>query len=100
MLMGTFGLVQPFCPTPKNQSCLDRAMFKDVGMLDLRKKLFSDYPAARNSGIRIARAWLQDLMFYAWQTHCKGLIFLPKKDHRTLSPDYTKAPINDYDGHP
>ena len=55
-LMGTFGQAEPFCPTPKaNRDCIEQSL-KDVGMLDMRKKLFSELSGGQKQRILIARA--------------------------------------------
>ena len=56
VLMGTFGQAKPFCPTPKaNRVWLEQCL-KDVGMLDMRKKLFSELSGGQKQRILIARA--------------------------------------------
>ena len=56
VLMGTFGQAKPFCPTPKaNRVWLEQCL-KDVGMLDMRKKLFSELSGGKKQRILIARA--------------------------------------------
>jgi ABC-type Mn2+/Zn2+ transport system ATPase subunit len=56
VLMGTFGQVRPFCPTPKTNRVLIEQCLKDVGMLDMRKKLFSELSGGQKQRILIARA--------------------------------------------
>ena len=56
VLMGTFGQVKPFCATTKmNRSRVEQCL-KDVGMLDMRKKLFSELSGGQKQRILIARA--------------------------------------------
>ena len=56
VLMGTFGQAKPFCPTPKaNRVWLEQCL-KDVGMLDMRKILFSELSGGQKQRILIARA--------------------------------------------
>ncbi|MCR4319330.1 MAG: ATP-binding cassette domain-containing protein, partial [Candidatus Brocadiaceae bacterium] len=56
VLMGTFGQAKPFCPTPQaNRVWLEQCL-KDVGMLDMRKKLFSELSGGQKQRILIARA--------------------------------------------
>ena len=54
--MGTFGQARPFCPTPKTNRVWIEQCLKDVGMLDLRKKLFSELSGGQKQRILIARA--------------------------------------------
>ena len=54
--MGTFGQARPFCPTPKANRVWIEQCLKDVGMLDLRKKLFSELSGGQKQRILIARA--------------------------------------------
>jgi len=56
VLMGTFGQVRPFCPTPKTNRVWIEQCLKDVGMLDMRKKLFSELSGGQKQRILIARA--------------------------------------------
>ena len=56
VLMGTFGQARPFCPTPKTNRVWIEQCLKDVGMLDLRKKLFSELSGGQKQRILIARA--------------------------------------------
>ncbi len=56
VLMGTFGQVRPFCPTPKTNRLWIEQCLKDVGMLDMRKKLFSELSGGQKQRILIARA--------------------------------------------
>lgn len=56
VLMGTFGQAKPFCPTPKTNRVWIEQCLKDVGMLDLRKKLFSELSGGQKQRILIARA--------------------------------------------
>ncbi|MDO8142317.1 MAG: ABC transporter ATP-binding protein [Candidatus Brocadiales bacterium] len=56
VFMGTFGQAKPFCPTPKaNRDCIEQCL-KDVGMLDMRRKLFSELSGGQKQRILIARA--------------------------------------------
>lgn len=56
VLMGTFGQVKPFCATTKmNRSRVEQCL-KDVGMLDMRRKLFSELSGGQKQRILIARA--------------------------------------------
>ena len=54
--MGTFGQAKPFCPTPKTNRVWIEQCLKDVGMLDMRKKLFSELSGGQKQRILIARA--------------------------------------------
>jgi len=56
VLMGTFGQVRPFCPTPKTNRVWIEQCLKDVGMLGMRKKLFSELSGGQKQRILIARA--------------------------------------------
>ena len=56
VLMGTFGQVRPFCHTPKTNRVWIEQCLKDVGMLDMRKKLFSELSGGQKQRILIARA--------------------------------------------
>ena len=56
VLMGTFGQAKPFCPTPRvNRVWLEQCL-KDVGMLELKKQLFSELSGGQKQRILIARA--------------------------------------------
>lgn len=56
VLMGTFGQVKPFCPTPKaNRDWVEQCL-KDVGMLELKRQLFSELSGGQKQRILIARA--------------------------------------------
>ena len=56
VLMGTFGQTKPFCPTPRaNRVWLEQCL-KDVGMLELKKQLFSELSGGQKQRILIARA--------------------------------------------
>ena len=56
VLMGTFGQVKPFCPTSsKNRAWIEQCL-KDVGMLELKKQLFSELSGGQRQRILIARA--------------------------------------------
>lgn len=56
VLMGTFGQVKPFCPTPKSNRAWVEQCLKDVGMLELKKQLFSELSGGQRQRILIARA--------------------------------------------
>ncbi|KKO20026.1 MAG: hypothetical protein DCC43_02715 [Candidatus Brocadia sp.] len=56
VLMGTFGQVKPFCPTTKTGRAWVAQCLEDVGMLDLRKRLFSELSGGQKQRILIARA--------------------------------------------
>ena len=56
VLMGTFGQVRPFCPIPKTDRVWIEQCLKDVGMLDMRRKLFSELSGGQKQRILIARA--------------------------------------------
>jgi len=56
VLMGTFGQARPFCPTPKANRVWIEQCLNDVGMLDMRKKLFSELSGGQKQRILIARA--------------------------------------------
>lgn len=56
VLMGTFGQAKPFYPTPKTNRIWIEQCLKDVGMLDVRKKLFSELSGGQKQRILIARA--------------------------------------------
>src|SRR3990167_6400513 len=53
VLMGTFGQAKPFCPTPKTNRVWIEQCLKDVGMLDMRKKLFSELYKKRQLAIML-----------------------------------------------
>lgn len=56
VLMGTFGQAKPFCPTPKtNRAWVDQCL-KDVGMLEMKRQLFSELSGGQKQRILIARA--------------------------------------------
>ncbi|MDE1890115.1 MAG: metal ABC transporter ATP-binding protein [Planctomycetota bacterium] len=56
VLMGTFGQAKPFCPTPKIDRIWVEHCLKDVGMLELKKQLFSELSGGQKQRILIARA--------------------------------------------
>src|SRR3972149_2633073 len=56
VLMGTFGQAKPFCPTPKTNRVWIEQCLKDVGMLDFKKRLFSELSGGQKQRILIARA--------------------------------------------
>lgn len=56
VLMGTFGQAKPFCPTPKTDRIWVEHCLKDVGMLELKKQLFSELSGGQKQRILIARA--------------------------------------------
>lgn len=56
VLMGTFGSIKPFSPTPVSNRILAKQCLKDVGMFDLRKQLFSELSGGQKQRILIARA--------------------------------------------
>lgn len=56
VLMGTFGQAKPFCPTPKTDRIWIEHCLKDVGMLELKKQLFSELSGGQKQRILIARA--------------------------------------------
>ncbi len=56
VLMGTFGQTKPFCPTPEiNRTWVDQCL-KDVGMLEMKRQLFSELSGGQKQRILIARA--------------------------------------------
>ncbi len=56
VLMGTFGQVKPFHHTPKANRAWVEQCLKDVGMLELKKQLFSELSGGQRQRILIARA--------------------------------------------
>src|SRR5574337_1411574 len=56
VLMGTFGQRKPFYPTPKTDRLLVEQCLKDVGMLELKKDLFSELSGGQKQRILIASA--------------------------------------------
>ena len=56
VLMGTFGQMKPFYPTSKANRMLVEQCLKDVGMLELKKQLFSESSGGQKQRILIARA--------------------------------------------
>lgn len=56
VLMGTFGKIRPFSPTPDANRTLIEQCLKDVGMLELRRQLFSELSGGQRQRILIARA--------------------------------------------
>ena len=56
VLMGTFGQAKPFFPTKKTDRLLVEQCLKDVGMLELKKELFSELSGGQKQRILIARA--------------------------------------------
>lgn len=56
VLMGTFGQIKPFSITPKKNRILANQCLMDVGMLESRKKLFSELSGGQKQRVLIARA--------------------------------------------
>lgn len=56
VLMGTFGQAKPFCVIPKTDRVWVEQCLKDVGMLDFKKRLFSELSGGQKQRILIARA--------------------------------------------
>ncbi|MCF6157506.1 MAG: metal ABC transporter ATP-binding protein [wastewater metagenome] len=56
VLMGTFGTVKPFSPTPGKNRILVEQCLRDVGMLEFKKQLFSELSGGQKQRILIARA--------------------------------------------
>lgn len=56
VLMGTFGQSKPFSFIPRRNRDLVEQCLKDVGMLDLKKQLFSQLSGGQKQRILIARA--------------------------------------------
>ena len=56
VLMGTYGRVKPFCPTQRKNRLWVEQCLEDVGMIDLRKELFSELSGGQKQRVLIARA--------------------------------------------
>ncbi|WP_169704500.1 metal ABC transporter ATP-binding protein [Candidatus Kuenenia stuttgartensis] len=56
VLMGTFGQIKPFSFTPAKSRILAKQCLMDVGMLESKRKLFSELSGGQKQRVLIARA--------------------------------------------
>lgn len=56
VLMGTFGQIKPFSITPAKSRILAKQCLMDVGMLESKRKLFSELSGGQKQRVLIARA--------------------------------------------